>query len=74
MIIKPEILIHWKALYAHGDYMKIADDYCTVNQRIDQKTARVLVSDAFRFGTVRENLFPVIEAYYKKIEKSLKVK
>lgn len=72
MTIKTEILDKWRALYAHGDYNKIADVYCTFNQRVAQKTARDFVREAFKFGVCRDNLYPIIESYYKKIEKQLR--
>lgn len=72
MNIKPEILNKWKAAYVHGDYMRIADDYISINQRISQQRARKLVQDAFKFGICRDNLYPVIEKYFQKIEKKLK--
>lgn len=74
MEIKREILAKWKQLYAHGDYMKIADIFCTQYQRISQQLARKWVQIACQTGVCDERLYPIIEGYYNKIEKQLKKK
>lgn len=72
MTIAVEKLNTWKTLYKFGDYQKLADAYCTVNQKISQKFARDLVQEAFKYGVCRDNLYPVINSYYNKVEKQLK--
>jgi hypothetical protein len=72
MEIKREILASWKEHYKHGDYMLIADKFCTKYQRISQQLARKWVQTAFKTGIVDERLYPIIEKFYADIEKKLK--
>lgn len=72
MNISSETLLKWKSLYQVGDKTKIAEMYQAKYQKASLSTVQGWVWTAFKTGFAPENLFDIIDSYYKKVENKLK--